>query len=81
VLAITQINLQAGPTESKLLPTYEKVAWNRNKAWKVDDTTYQIKVYIQHHILSAGIKYYVRDLLCDVNNYADTQSGNELHVR
>ena len=54
--------------KSKLLPNYQKIVLNRVKACHWDEIYYQIKVWIKHYII--GIRYSMRDLLSDLNNYA-----------
>jgi len=58
--------IQNGP-KSKPLSNYQK-----NVLKPVNEITFirQIKVWIKHYNMFVGIRYFMRDLLSDLNNYA-----------
>jgi len=58
--------------KSKPLPNYQNIVLNRIKACHAIRLDLFVKLKYQSNttILSAGIKYYVRDLLFYANNYA-----------
>jgi len=60
-----------GGPKSKLLPNYQKIALHYIKVFQLNHICFvKLKRWSSTIIMSVGIKYCLRDLLSDVNNYA-----------
>ena len=63
-------NIQGGPQKSKPLPNDQKIVLNRIKHVTEIDLFAKLKYESSTIILFVGVRYSMRDLLSDLNNYA-----------